>query len=155
MNFEMPKEQHIVLKMRQEAEIPQSGEKLVSNFVFNNEPMSQNPFNPPATFNVTFFEKENTKAYVNTIGFDVDGKLHGLVKLTIIQANDFKSKLGFDLNGVNFISMVYKHGEVEGPVMLTTLDKRTSTVMVKNGIRHGPAVYYGTVPLLPVRRNLP
>ena len=153
LTFEVPKEQHIVLQMRQETGIPQSGEKLVSNFVFNNETISPSPFKPPATFNVTLFEKENAQAYVNTIGFDADNKLHGLVRLKINQARNFKSKLGFDLNGVSFISMVYKHGEVEGPVMLTTMDRRASLVMVRNGIRHGPSVYYGTVPILPVRRN--
>jgi hypothetical protein len=104
------KEPHIVLKMRQETELPVSGEKLVSNLRFNNDgKVSTDPYDPPATFNVTFFEKEHSRAFVHAIGFDPEGRPHGLVKLSIPEDKNYKHKFGFDLHGVVNIQMVSNH----------------------------------------------
>lgn len=101
------KEPHIILKMRQETELPVSGEKLVSNLVFDEkEKVSTDPFEPPAKVKVTFFEREDAKAFVHTIGFDSEGRLHGLVKLSISEDKNYKHNFGFDLHGVVNIQMV-------------------------------------------------
>ena len=101
------KEPHIILTMRQETKHPVSGEKLVSNLVFNtSEKVSLDPFAPPVMFNVTFFENEHSKAFVHAIGFDSEGQLHGLVKLSIPKDKNYKHNFGFDLHGVVNIQMV-------------------------------------------------
>ena len=101
------KEPHIVLTMRQETELPVSGEKLVSNLVFNyTKKVSPDPFEPPAMFKFTFFEKEHSKAFVHAIGFDSEGRLHGLVKLSVPEDKNYKHKFGFELHGVVNIQMV-------------------------------------------------
>ena len=101
------KEPHIILMMRQETKHPVSGEKLVSNLVFNtSKKVSLDPFAPPVMFNVTFFENEHSKAFVHAIGFDSEGRLHGLVKLSVPEDKNYKHKFGFHLHGVVNIQMV-------------------------------------------------
>ena len=113
------KMRHIIFKMKAETGLPKSGGiKLVSNFVFNNEKYSPDPDDPPATFNLTFFEKEMVSVYGILVSFDANGELHGLAELLVQKSENFGMKYGFRISGVVMIQAFFMHGVINGPIVV-------------------------------------
>jgi len=129
--------------------LPEKGDKIVSvadykNFAFPEDSSRQLP-----KIEVTLFGKEKREMSIAVISFDKEGRPHGIVELTNFSTNDVLS-YGFKVENVTGIKCNYVHGEVQGYVVMQTLDKRASFFTVKNGVAHGPAVIIGAVFLLPV-----
>ena len=110
----------IIFKMKADTRLPESGIKLVSNFVFNNEKFSPDPNGLPPTFNGTFLGKEMTKAYGISVSFDENGELHGLVELMVQKNENFDMKYGFQLSGLTTIQAFFTHGVINGPVVVSS-----------------------------------
>ena len=110
-----------LLQLRPETSRPESRLKIISNVSFNDEDISTDPYVPPATLNVTFFDGEHSKVIVSLAGFDEEGRLHGLVELLKSPStNKSEEKFGFELHNVLFLRAVFNHGNVDGPFVFTT-----------------------------------
>ena len=120
LNHDLPNLHQTLLKMKLESSDPKFGEKLISGVSFNNENASLDPWSSPSTFNLTFFEKENRKTFIGIAGFDAVGRFHGLAELTTSSDINLDQKFGFELKHVDTVRAVFNHGDVDGPVMVTT-----------------------------------
>ena len=107
-----------VLEMKQEAEEPTSGTRIISDIAVDDKNAPSGSTSIPPTMSVTFFELQRSRVHVGVGSFDEQSRFHGLVQLQVETSADYKHHFGFDFTQVSGFGGVFNHGILEGLVQL-------------------------------------
>lgn len=91
-----------------------------------------------------------TNFFIMNSSFDSEMRPHGFFEMEIIKKKSYKHRL--DLLGVYIISGSFHHGEIHGVSMVRFMDKRLGLLTFQQGVVHGPVIFIGSYPLVPVSK---